>query len=291
MTSDSDEPDDDPPDDEDTSDDEERSEEEVKSLTDPFRSLANIRAAIGSLPTIEIQNLIAPEVLRAISDPIGPELRRALTQPVIDPELIKQLQQPAIDPELVRALQEPTIDPEVIEAIQQPPIDEATLRALSEPAIDPKLIRTLESLNDSTLLQAYQAAAAIEQIDEESIEEIDEEDIEEDIEEPEEGGFLSTFFNIAAFYLLQQSEDLPEESVSHLSQILQAESVQTKTDAFRNFVDSAKGTAASLVMAAGIFAFHATWGLYFADELDSVDEEGGNDDEEEEGEEEEEDDD
>lgn len=289
MTSDSNEPDDESPNDEDMFDDEESSEEEIESSTDLFRSLANVRAAIGSLPTIEIQNLAAPEVLQAIRDPIGPELRRALSQPVIDPELIEQLQQPAIDPELVRALQEPTIDPEVIDAMQQPPIDEATLQALSEPAIDPELIRTLESLDNSTLLQAYEAAAAIEQIDEESIEEIDEDDVEENVEEPEEGGFLSTFFNITAFYLLQQSEDLPEESVRYLSQILQAESVQTKTDAFRNFVDSARGTVASLIMAAGLFAFHATWGLYFADEIESVDEETDDDDEEEEDEEEEDD--
>jgi len=199
MTSDPDEPDDESPNDGDIPEDEERSEEEIESSTDPFGSLANIRAAISSLPTIEIQNLVAPEVLRAIRDPIGPELRRALTQPVIDPELIQQLQQPAIDPELVRALQEPTIDPEVIDAMQQPPIDEATLQALSEPAIDPELIRSLESLNNSALLQAYEAAAAIEQIDEKSIEEIDEEDIEENVEEPEQGGFLSTFFNITAF--------------------------------------------------------------------------------------------
>jgi|AntRauMinimDraft_3_1070383.scaffolds.fasta_scaffold01212_4 hypothetical protein len=290
MTSDPDEPDDESPNDGDIPEDEERSEEEIESSTDPFGSLANIRAAISSLPTIEIQNLVAPEVLRAIRDPIGPELRRALTQPVIDPELIQQLQQPAIDPELVRALQEPTIDPEVIDAMQQPPIDEATLQALSEPAIDPELIRSLESLNNSALLQAYEAAAAIEQIDEKSIEEIDEEDIEENVEEPEQGGFLSTFFNITAFYLLQQSEDLPEESVRHLSQILQAESVQTKTDAFHNFVDSAKGAVSNLIMAAGLFAFHATWGLYFADEIESVDEETDDDDEEKEDEEEEDDD-
>jgi hypothetical protein len=269
--------------------DEENEEEGSESVSDPFASIRNLRSTIASLPTLDVQNLVAPEVIRALSNPISPELQKALTQPIIDPEVLAQLQQPTIDEDLLKAIQEPAIDTETVQALQQPPIDEATLKALSEPAIDPDLVSTLKSLNNPAILRAYEAAAATEQITEEGVEEIKEKDIKEDTEPPEKGGFLSTFFNVAAYNLLQRSDELPEESVTHLNEILRAESVRSKSDAFRNFVESAKGIAAGMIVSVMVMSYHLTWGLFFPSETDEEESEDESEEEEEEEEEEEDD--
>lgn len=185
---------------------------------------------------------------------IDPEVRKALTQPVIDPEVIRQLQQPMIDPEVLEAMQEPLIDPEVIEQ-------------LSEPAIDPELLNTLESLDEPALVDVYESAATAEQVEQQSVEEI-EETSEDEVEPPERGGFLSTFFNATAIILLQQEDRLPEESVDHLNAVLESESVQEKSDHFRQVVQSVKDVAAQLLVLAAVSGYQLTWGLHFADEID-----------------------
>lgn len=263
--------------------DEENEENGSESVSDPFSSIRDIQSIIASLPVLDVQNLIAPEVIRALYNPVSPELQKALTQPIIDPEVLAQLQQPAIDEDLLKAIQEPSIDTETVQAMQQLPFDESTLKALSEPAIDPDLVSTLESLNNPAILQAYEAAAATEQITEEDVEEIRQKDIKEDTEPPERGGFLSTFFNVTAYNLLQRSDELPEKSVTHLREILRAESVRSKSDAFRNFVESAKGTAAGIIVYMVLMSYHLTWGLFFPGETDE--EENTDESEEEEDEE------
>ena len=121
---------------------EEIEEEYSDSVNDPFESIRNIQSAIASLSSINVQDMVTPEVIRAISHPTYPGLQKAFTQPIIDPEVLAKLQQPAIGEDLLEELQEPTIDPETIQAMQQPLIDEETLKTLSEPVIDPDLFAT-----------------------------------------------------------------------------------------------------------------------------------------------------
>lgn len=286
--------------------------------SEPVTSLAapsSIQTAQNSLSDLNIQNLLDSELLQAISGSAILDLQRTLTQPGIDSELMQQLQssvdsiqqfQSLADSEILQALQQPAMDPEIVEAIQQSPIDEATLQALSvpvrdlgiiellqqppinettlqalsEPAIDSELIRVLESLDDTTPLQAYKTAAAIEQVDDQPLDEVGEKKIEEDQEPPEKGGFLSTFINTASIYLLQHSDNLPEDSVSHLIRSALSKDVQVKIDSFREFVDSARDSAADLITLAAVFAFHATWGLYFPNETESLEEESTEEDNE-----------
>jgi hypothetical protein len=251
---------DDQEDDEDT----DEADETNRSAT-PFglgSVVRDMQAALDALDSINIYEMIDPAVLRILNDP---DFRRMLAQPAIDPELIRQIQQPAIDPELLQSIQQPAIDPEVI-------------RSLSQPAIDPELIETLQTLNDSTVLELYQTAAALEQLDQESVDELSEEpdeeledELEDGLESPEQGGFLSTFFNGTAAFLLQQPDQFSDESVHALRTILESESVQAKTDAFQDFVSTAGNTASQVVLMAVTAAFHLSWGMHFADELDSDD--------------------
>lgn len=239
--------------------------DETNRSATPF-GLGNVvrdmQAALDALDSINIYEMIDPAVLRILNDP---DFRRMLAQPAIDPELIRQIQQPAIDPEVLQSIQQPAIDPEVI-------------RSLSQPAIDPELIETLQTLNDSTVLELYQTAAALEQLDQESVDELGEEpgeeledEFEDSLESPEQGGFLSTFFNGTAAFLLQQPDQFSDESVHALRTILESESVQAKTDAFQDFVSTAGNTASQVVVMAVTAAFHLSWGMHFADELDSDD--------------------
>jgi len=250
----------------DQEDDEDTAEaDETHRSTTPFglsSVVQDMQAAFDALDSINIYEMIDPAVLRILNDP---DFRRMLAQPAIDPELIRQIQQPAIDPELLQSIQQPAIDPEVI-------------RSLSQPAIDPELIETLQTLNDSTVLELYQTAAALEQLDQDSVDELGEEpdeeledELEDGLESPEQGGFLSTFFNGTAAFLLQQPDQFSDESVHALRTILQSESVQAKTDAFRDFVTTAGNSASQVIVMAVAAAFHLSWGLHFADELDSDD--------------------
>lgn len=244
--------------------DTDESDETNRSAT-PFglgSVVRDMQAALDALDSINIYEMIDPAVLQILNDP---DFRRMLAQPAIDPELIRQIQQPAIDPELLQSIQQPAIDPEVI-------------RSLSQPAINPELIETLQTLNDSTVLELYQTAAALEQLDQESVVDLGEEpgeeledELEDGLESPEQGGFLSTFFNGTAAFLLQQPDQFSEESVHALRTILESESVQAKTDAFRDFVTTAGNTASHAVVMAVAAAFHLSWGMHFADELVSDD--------------------
>jgi hypothetical protein len=250
----------------DQEDDEDTDEaDETNRPATPF-GLGNVvrdmQAALDAFDSINIYEMIDPAVLRILNDP---DFRRMLAQPAIDPEMIRQIQQPAIDPDLLQSIQPPAIDPEVI-------------RSLSQPAIDPELIETLQTLNDSTVLELYQTAAALEQLDQESVDELGEEpgeeledEFEDGLESPEQGGFLSTFFNGTAAFLLQQPDQFSDESVHALRTILESESVQAKTDAFQDFVSTAGNTASQVVLMAVTAAFHLSWGMHFADELDSDD--------------------
>lgn len=249
--------------------DDEGVQEEVNDsnrTTSPFGFrgvIQNLQETIDSMPSFNIYDQIDPEFLRRLRNPIRPELLQMLSQPVVDPEVIRQIQQPVIDPEIV-------------EAIQQPVINQELLRSLRQPAIDPELIETLQTLNESSVLNLYHTLAALEQFHQEDIDDLDKisdeelaDELEKDQEPPQQGGVLSTFFNATAIFLLNQSNQFPEESVESLRIILQSESVQAKTDAFRNFVPSAGNTASQAIVLTVHTAFHFTWGLHFVDDFES----------------------
>ncbi|MFB6185818.1 MAG: hypothetical protein ABEI86_02985 [Halobacteriaceae archaeon] len=245
-----------------TGEDSEDNNNRTASTFGILSSLQNMRAALEPVHSLNISNLIDSETLRMLQDPIGPDLRRTLAQPVIEPEVIRQIQQPVVDPEVIHQIQQPVIAPEL-------------LRSLRQPVIDPDLIEALQSLSNSTTLNLYRTAAALEQLEQENVEEpeqISEEDLEDELEDdpepPREGGVLSTFFNATAIILLNQPDGYSEESIDALHNLLQSESVQSKTAAFRDFISSAGTTASQAVILATSTAFQLSWGMHFAGDLE-----------------------